>query len=392
MKVNTSIKPLAVALVALVCLSPLAPSPARAQSFDVSKIKTIPSYAAEMSDKQFEETTKQIEENPKGDRYLQFTARVPKKWVRIGERMDDDTGNLVDKDETEDTQLSRRLLGRIVKYYGVENFEASSRFEIQALELDHEITARNWFLSHILSNGYTLQGLKEVNNRRVEALYVLVEKSIPYVVRTAAIINGPRMVLISYYCPEGEWKKERAMQERVINSFTFGTPENTRLEIERTYAFLDLLRFDYPASWRLIAPNISSIEGMNAKLLNTNDSNMLLGEINIRVVSTESETSLPQEVGYLKEDIRKIGLEVGDLIETPSKYNFKPHVGFARVEVYQAKADSKRIQDHEYWLAIMSEDRFYYIVSMVTPSRDADFYNWARNTEAFQIVIESMRP
>jgi hypothetical protein len=39
----------------------------------------------------------------------------------------------------------------------------------------------------------------------------------------------------------------------------------------------------------------------------------------------------------------------------------------------------------------MIEDRYYYIVSMITPGRNTEFVRWARNIEAYREVIESFR-
>ncbi len=374
------------AAMAAAAVSPLTSDAAN----DLTKLREIPTFKKEMTPQQFLNQTEVVSEKPKGDKYMAFQMRLPKNWTRVGERLDDIGENQSTGQAT--GQLSHRLLGKIVKYYSPMTLEAPSKFDMQALELEHQITARNWFFGYILSNGYTLQGMSIISDDRVEALYVTVENAIPYVVRTAAIINGPRMVLVSYYTPEDIWPKERAMQEAVIDSFQFVSPEKVKIEVSKTYAFIDMLRFDYPASWRLLAPNIYSVDGMDARLLNTRDGKKLIGEINMRIVSTELETSLPQEVSYLKENIKNMGLEVGDLLETPTRFKYKPQVTFARIEVYNAKGTSTKIQDHEYWLAVMAEDRYYYIITMITPSRTADFYNWAQNTEAFQMIVESIRP
>ena len=362
---------------------------AGAQSLDLDEIKPLPSYDKELSQKDFLDRTQLVEEMPRGDKFLGFKARLPKSWKRIGERIDDSDG---EGSQQGDVKLSRRILGKIVKYYGTEVFTAPSRFEIQALELDQQITARNWFLGYILSNGYNMQGMKVYDDTKVEALYVTIEDSVSYVVRTLAIVNGPRMVLVSYYVPEAQFMQDRGLQEKVVQSFSFLSPEKIQLEPTQTYSFLELVHFDFPANWRLLSPNIHSLQNMDARLIRLEGEKSIIGDINIKIISTELETSLSQEVNFLKSDIREMGLEIGDLIETPTAYTFKPHITFARVEVYNIKPKDDTIQDHEYWLAVMAEDRYYYIVSMITPARMADFYKWAQNTEAFQTVIESMRP
>lgn len=366
---------------------------ADAQPIDKRTIREVPEFSTQLSENDFLKQTRVVEERPVNDRYLSFRIQIPDGWTRIGGTLDDAAAD-VEEDATNklDVRVSRRVLGQIVRYVGEVPFEASSRVQIDALEMDYEISAHNWFLEYTLKNGFILQGMKETDQWNVEALYTVIEDSIPFVVRTRAIMNGPRIMLVSYYVPEIRFEKEKSIQDRVIDSFVLLEPHRVNVESRRTYAFLDLVRFDYPAAWRLIAPNISSIDGMDAQLVNTRDKKTLQGEINVRIVSRDLQTSLPLEVQYLKEKIRSIGLEVGELMETEDKFEFHPHINFARVEVYNAKPRDKRVQDHEYWLAIMAEDRYYYIISMLTPSRESDFFTWARNSEAYEIVIESIRP
>jgi hypothetical protein len=132
---------------------------------------------------------------------------------------------------------------------------------------------------------------------------------------------------------------------------------------------------------------------MDAKLISTQDKKTVSGEIDLRIISTELDTSLAEEVGYLKEDIQERGLKIGSLIEVlDGDFTFKDHILYNRVEVYEAKDESRKIQDHEMWLAVLVEDRYYYIITMLTPGRNSDFYTWAKNSEAFQVVVESLRP
>lgn len=377
-------------LMTALCLAVVfaAGGPAHAQNYNLEKMKTIPRYKG-LTQEEFEKQTKVIEETPPGDRHLAYSIRFPAGWKKA-----DDSSSIYESGTKEKHALSRRILGKVSKFYGPAQIDATSYFEVRALELDYQISARNWFLNFIISNAYSLEGMEVISDRRVEALYVLNERGTSYVVRAIAEINGPRMVLASYYLPDAHWNEEKAMQEKVVGSFTFLTPEDTKIEATRTYNYLDVLHFDYPANWRLMAPEAYSLEGMDAKLVNSRDDLTVSGEIEIHVVSTEMDTTLSQEVQALRENLKQTGLEIGDLIEVPDDHEFADHVLFSRVEVYRAKArkPGRRIIDHEFWLGIIVEDRYYYIVTMLTPSRNAEFYTWARNTEAFEIVAESMRP
>ena len=249
---------------------------ALAQAIDLDKINKIPHYS-KMSAKDYEAKSRLFTEVPQGDTYLEYSIRLPEGWQKLGSDGEEgkaavlkvppakdkfDISNLRDKqlaegspltddedaveeeaesedvlDEQDSDMVSKRLknqrdlkkaenteirlLGPIARYVGPSNLLALSRVEISAMQLSQDITTRNWFLHYILTRNYTLTGMQLVSDTRVEAEYVLNEKGISYVVRTAAISNGSRMILVSYYVPEKFWEKEKELQEMAISSFQF---------------------------------------------------------------------------------------------------------------------------------------------------------------------------
>lgn len=383
------------------CL-PFQAANAQSASSSLSQLAPVPDFSDELTKEEFIKGSKLFEETPHNDKYLAYEIRLPEGW-RKSDDHSFNTKKTNDMDFLQPQQaqvkepepeigLSRRLLGEVASYNGPVKLGSNSKIDIYALELDHEITARNWLVNHVLSNGFSLMGMKAINDRRVEAAYITLVGDTSYFVRMIAEINGPRIILIKYSVPERYFQEERAWQQYALESFEFTNPEKNRIEMTRTYNFLELLEFEYPASWRLVAPNIYSVDGMEAKLINTKNDKTLSGEIKIVIVSTELDTSVSQEVKYAREDLMAMGLTPGKLLGVVDNYDFNPFILFHRVEVYEAKDRTNRIVDHEYWIAVMLEDRYYYIVSMLTPGRDADFYGWARNTEAFQTVVESFTP
>ena len=359
--------------------------PVAAQNIDASKIKKIPHFNG-LSDAQFTTQTDLYKDQPESDHFLSYTVRLPKGWRRAtGEKL---TASVSGGSKS----LTHLVLGKVGSYFsnGVDQFP--SHFDIQAMSLDYNISTRNWFLNYIVSNGYTLEGMQQIDDTRVEALYVLVENDTSYVVRAIAQINGSRMVLASYSLPDERWQQERAFQEKCLNSFAFTNPEPVRIEKTLSYTFLDLLKFDYPSSWRLDADDASSTDEMDARLINSKDNENLNGEINLRVISTDTEATLASEVQKIRQDLHLRGIEVGGLIEAPDDFKFPEHVYFHRVEVYDAHSKAGDFAKQEFWLAIMVEDRYYYIVDLLTPSRNANFVVWARNVEALQTVVANIKP
>lgn len=361
------------------------PKAACAQGYDISDIEPAPAYSGELSLEAFEKQSKIVEEKPSGESELSFRVRIPNDWRKV------ETSVLEKKEDV--FSLKRSIIGTLAKYYGANKIHGVSRFEVEAQDMDFDMTARNWLLNYLLKNGYTLQGMTEHDERSVEVIYIVLEGDTSYVVRTKAVINGEKIILASYFMPISYWNEDRALQYHVINSFELLDKKDITIEINHTYEVLDLLKFDYPSSWQLMAPNIYDIAGIDVVLLNSPDGKTADGEIIVHLVSTELDTTMAEEVDFLREELEESrGVKVGDLIETrDEEYLFPEHTYYDKVEVYELEGVDIKLVDYEYWVALMAEDRYYYIVEMMTPSRNIDFYNWARNTEAFEVIIESFR-
>jgi len=372
---------------------------AHAQALDISKTKKI-LHLKTLSDADFRKQTDPYRQSFDFEPALDFEIRLPRGFSKVRDTIVDDTklvpnfkGEITtNKNEDKKRSLNENVLERIAIYYGPTQLDAPTRFEISAQKLTYETTTRNWFINHVIASGYTLEGMEQVNDRRIEALYVIVEGSVSYIVRTVAEINGRNIILASYYVPDSRWNDEKAMQEKVLQSFRLTKPQTGQMEQIQHFDYLDLLTISYPISWRMIAPKSFTLEGVDLRLVNIYDKKVLNGQIDIHIVSTELDTTLAQEVDYLRNNLKETQLNVGQLLEVPSDYKFGPHVYFNRVEVYSLVSEGNNIREHEYWLGVMAEDRYYYLVSMITPSRKADFALWARNTEAFDTIVKSIKP
>lgn len=351
-----------------------------------SQIKGLQDYRSELEYDKFLENSNLYTEEPKGDKYLSYTVRLPKQWDRYSDRFDYEN-----KAEAE-ASLKRRILGKVSEYHGPQRILGTSRFEVYAEDLQFEVSAENWIVEMLLRRGYSLQGVKSYGNEKAEVEYVVFIRDTPYVVRSIARVTGRRIIVASYFCPDAYWKFERPYQQYAIESFTLTNPERIKIVSTKSYAFLDILEFDYPASWKLVAPNIYSIDGMEAKLIRSVDDKTLEGEIGINVFSTQLNTTLAKELEYVKESLDFLNLKVGDFLEPRDEYVFGDHIIYNKVEVYKAVHKTGAVRDHEYWVAIMKEPRYYYIITMVSPSRNGEYYSWARNAEAFKVLLQSIGP
>lgn len=431
MTMNFSAKRL-VMLVAVFAVALMAGQTAYSQLVDLDKLSKLPRTNT-MTEEKFEEESVLFAEVPKGDRSLEYSVRLPKGWQKGGsgailvpetavqkktepsskydishlrdtkieeekKRQKDDNEKAmkaaeeaVNKDA--DEEADSNFLGPVAKYAGpASNLDSFSSFDILSMQMTQDLTVKNWFLNYLLTKKYTILGLEVINPQRVEALFVYLDKGTTFYVRAAAIANGTRMILVSYQVPEAYWEKEKELQQKSLDSFRFLHAQPSSFGVKKTFGFMDVSKFVYPATWKLVAPNVFSMDAMRAKLMYSADAVSLDGEIDINLISTELDTTLIKEVEAVRNGLENRNIKIGDLLETKAGYEFDSSITFSRVEVYKIKKEGHTALGYEYWLAVMVENRYYYIVTMITPDREHDFYKWSHNSETFGEVIQSLMP
>lgn len=332
--------------------------------------------------KEFENATQEIHETPFDDEFLEYKIRLPKGWT---------------KKTTADIRklgVSQDVLGEVAAYVSPPRMDdARSEFRVQALSLSYDIAASHWFLQHVLSNAYNLEGIKEHNESRVEGLYVVVKDDTTFVVRAVAIKNGKRIILAEFFVPQGQWQEERVLQAQGMDSFELLHTDPSYVQPIKTYKFLDIAQFSYPERWELRTPTIKSTERMQAKLISANrDLNILNGQIEVYVVSAAIVESLEDELLNFKKLLESKNLSLGKLIEVPQDFKFDKNMKFGVVESYIASNADANMLEYELWLAVMSDNSYYYFIPMITPMRTEDFNNWSRNVGDFRIVVETTKP
>lgn len=335
-----------------------------------------------MPEKAFTEATQEIHETPFEDKFLEYKIRLPKDWTK--------------KTTADVTQLgvNRDVLGEVAAYVSPPRIEdARSEFRIQALSLSYDVAASHWFLQHILSNAYNLEGIKEHNEKRVEGLYVVVRDDTTFVVRAVAIKNGKRIILAEFFVPQDQWEAERILAAQGMAGFDLMNADKSYVQPIKNYKFLDIAEFSFPDRWELRTPTIRSTDRMQARLLNANrELKILNGQIEVYVVQAGVVESLEDELVNFKEILTKKGLKLGKLIDVSQDFSFDEKMKFGVVESYRATNEEKKMLEYELWIAIMSSDNYYFFVPMITPMRTEDFMNWSRNVGDFRIVVEQTRP
>lgn len=346
---------------------------------NLSKIKPL----AKVSDEQkpaFEENSKVISETPYNDAFLAYDIRLPTDW----------SDNTEPPKVLDENNLNRSVLGDVSRYTSPARQHLRSFVTVEVLELTYEISTRNWFINYVLENGLSLEQVGTETDRIIEAIYIEVEGDITYVVRVKAISNGPRVIMARYYLPQEMYASEYIQQAYVIDSFRLTNREERGAEELKVHAFLDQSFFDYPASWSLSAPMIRNIDRMRAMLFHSRVKGKLDGQINIYITRKGITNSRSETLRYYQEKFKIPNYMTGGVIEMP-EMEYHSDMSFGITQIYEMIPQNSQVIPYELWISFIEGEDFYYVISLLSPARDTEFYTWARNKEAFKLIVKGIR-
>lgn len=340
--------------------------------------KSLPKVTL-LAPEEFEKITTLHYEVPFGDSNFSYEVRIPSAWSVV-----DDVG-------MGGTSLNSKILGDIARFYSPSHLGGErSRFTIQALTLDYQLTAEQWLLQHMLSRGYNIQGLTSDNERSGQSFFVAIESDTSYAVRASAWISGKNIILAQYYLPMDFWEEEKTMQAQVIDSFRLTAPSDEYVENMVPYYFLDVAGLRYPESWKLRAMPLRSIDFMNIELLNVAGTGggkvMLDGKIEVRLASSYSSESPEYEIENIVSALESAQMMVGDVIEKGPELKVDASMSNPALKIYKASNPQEGLVDYEFWIASMEAGDYYYFVTLLTLARDQDYFIWSRNTQTFLLV------
>lgn len=340
-----------------------------------------------MSQEEFESKTNFIEKQPYGQQILAYSIRVDKEW-KEGE--DKSGGNF---------DLSSKLFSQLNVFYGKPSMVGQSRIEIQALDLEKNLTAEQWYIKFILESGYTTEAMVVHSPKKVEALLVIMENDFSYYLRTLTVINGNKVLLVNYYVPVADIKNQAVMQAQVIDSFNIIYPMEADEPEYVSYQFIDIAEVNFPKDWRIVAQQMRNIDRMSATLLNLKDENnaystsaITEGKIYVNLTSNAINATLLEEVVQDKKRIESQGILIGDKIDEQHEFKYDEAMIFSITEIYHGVDASKAQNKYEFWYTVMVGGNYYYFMTLLTPSRNEDFSAWAENTQSYKLIVKNFRP
>lgn len=340
---------------------------------------------------EFEANTNVHHVKPIKDEALEYAIRLPKNW--------EEKESVGDASEL---LLSNKMFGNVSRFESEANIDSPfpSQFTIQVIALEYELSAEQWFVQHLLSNGYALQGITVHDEDRAEALYITVERDVSYVIRSVAIRNGKRVILGRYKMPIERWEKEKSIQAQVIDSFRLANLKDEVVEKMKAYHFLDIAKFEYPESWKLRAPPFRSIDKLDVELLSIRHipdefgkgDLILSGKIGLSLVSVFVSDDINEEMRQFKSEYEKNGLIFNDEVKVEGDFDFSHYFTNTSVVAYNVMGKENDLVDYEFWITTMEYGDYYYFVTLLTPARKDDYYVWSRNTQTYALIVSTFKP
>jgi hypothetical protein len=365
-----------------------------ASSWALLKSEDIPplDLKVKMSKEQFYNISELRNIKFDADPGLSYKVRLPFNWIELP------------SPRTESISLNAELFSDISNFVSPARGDIRSRFRVRSLELKHLVSAENWFLNYTLSIGTTVDGIKIKSDRSLEAQYTVLDGGQTYIVRASAQITGSRIVVAEYLVPFEYALEERDQQIWIITSFLLTSPNTTPIEETDTYSFVDIVKFDYPQSWILYSPPISTIDRMEASILNLKsitkdqiqkmdlDKAKLDGRVDVKVISKAMGTSEADEVTELKRELKTKNLDIGNLIGPVKGVELHPGIISSKIDAYHIESGDGKLIRYEIWVGLLETKGRYYVISLITVGREEKFYVWAQNIETFKYVLKTLSP
>ncbi|MFA7276184.1 MAG: hypothetical protein WC043_05220 [Pseudobdellovibrionaceae bacterium] len=352
-----------------------------------------------MTEAEYEADSQLIEEIPSGDKSYAFSVRLPKNWISLGNISEKgDIGNL--------GSIDSEVFVPLARFETPPRIEEKSIFRVRSLNLNTLINADDWLIGYMLEMGFSLEGINAVSARRVETQYTQFIQGEPMATRAVAEISGTKIILAEFLVHQDNYKAEKDQQVLAMKSFHLTQPDTSPSVEMKTHTFIDIAKFDYPGTWLLYSPGITTIDRMEASVLNIRGAQYdrkekktialenikLDGRIDLTLAAKSTGTDFGNEIKLIKANLSEKNLTLGQYIETPPTLVLHSAIKSQKINVYAIESADKKLVGYEFWVAILETGARIYTVRLLTIGRGEDFIIWAQNVATFNALLKSLAP
>lgn len=345
------------------------------------QVQAAPKVHPIHDDATFAKETKAYGMMPYAKAELEYEIYIPKDWTEI---------------EAYDTlqENNQAILSRIALYRSPMVSTMQMELEINALKLQHEISARYWLKDYILKQGWGMQGdVIDGGPKSASAYYVVAgspaaPSSLEYV---AARISGGWVLLSTFRAPLPLKKYVEYLQKKTIDSFKVLYPKEDAIEDQKVFTLVDSIKFNYPVSWEVLAPDFRDMNRLTVSLQNKGLSKNIDGYVRILAVrrsrSTDFQTELDDQRKYFD---NVMNLKIAKMISSDKSAAYNRFL-FNRYEVYDVEPKKGKASPQEIHFLALGDKEWYIFATLFTPKEQTHLYNWARNVQSFKEIIKSIK-
>ncbi|HYD19227.1 MAG TPA: hypothetical protein VEF76_12190 [Patescibacteria group bacterium] len=332
-------------------------------------------------DATFAKETKAYGMMPYAKAELEYEIYIPKDWTEV---------------EAYDTlqENNQAILSRIALYRSPMVSTLQMELEINALKLPHEISAKYWLRDYILKQGFSPEGeVIEHSTKSASAYYVLAgspaaPSSLEYI---AARISGSWVLLATYRAPLPLRNYVKYLQKKTIDSFKVLYPKEEPIEDQKVFTLVDSIKFNYPVSWEVLAPDFRDMNRLTVSLQNKGLAKTVEGYVRILAVrrsrSTDFQTELDDQRKYFD---NVMNLKITKLVSSDKSAAYNRFL-FNRYEIYDVAPKKGTASAQEIHFLALGDKEWYVFMTLFTPKEQTNLYNWARNTQSFREIIKSVK-
>ncbi len=258
---------------------------------------------------------------------------------------------------------------------------------LQAIRLEREISAELWLRHYLIIMGNRPIILLPVSQVFADSLSEFKIDEDRVSSRIAARIHGQLLFLISATCQANKYAGYAEAFGVSVASFRPDSPANAQtIETHKTARIEGLLGFEYPESWT--RREVPAVPGKYATDLLSINFGQPTGMIRVKIAVKGSGIDEPSQLSDALEEFTWAGIRCNNMIvnTAPSLVNERFLSG--QLRIYDASTQAGSPQ--ELWIMTLEDVTHYVTLTLLTPSRQADFLIWAFNKTAMNLVSESL--
>jgi hypothetical protein len=237
--------------------------------------------------------------------------------------------------------------------------------QIHATKLTQEISAHNWLRYYVAESKEQILNLQTPSVLFADSLVKFQTPEQVIIKRIAAVIHGSWMILLLGFAQEYDYLALAETFGKAVSSFRLLKPAlSPSIEPQTHYQLAEMIEFDCPASWQ-------------SKLVSETNIELYHDDAQLKV-ALSSKQNLEKIIETTLDDFPQ--MTILELLHSTPLRNF-------HLLIYQGNFKD---QTYELWISCFEYYQHYTVASLLTISRDSDFYQWAVNKRAYGILLESL--